>query len=152
MSTPRAWPARATALIEVPKGSFIKRELHGGGRVDFVSPLPCPFNYGCLPDQPGADGDPQDAIVLGPRLPLGALVERPVVGVVRFFDAGRVDDKLILAGAAPDADTLRRIGAFFRVYALARRLLNARRGLGGPTMFAGVVGREALERGFLNRG
>jgi inorganic pyrophosphatase len=34
-------------VIEIPRGSFLKRG--STGRVDFVSPLPCPFNYGSVP-------------------------------------------------------------------------------------------------------
>lgn len=34
-------------IIEVPRFSFLKRGP--GGHVDFVSPLPCPFNYGAVP-------------------------------------------------------------------------------------------------------
>jgi inorganic pyrophosphatase len=34
-------------VIEVPRGSFIKRG--STGHVDFISPLPCPFNYGSRP-------------------------------------------------------------------------------------------------------
>lgn len=150
-STTRALPERAQALIEVPRGSFVKRELHGEGQIEFVSPIPCPFNYGCLPDWPGPDGDPLDALVLGPRLPLGTLAERPVVGVVRFWDAGHVDDKLILGGEEPDPGTCRKIDAFFRVYAVARRLMNARKGLSGPTSYAGLVLRSEM-KAFVNRG
>jgi inorganic pyrophosphatase len=56
-------------VIEVPLGSFIKRR--DDGRVDFVSPVPCPFNYGSVPDTLSGDGDRVDAVVLGPRLPRG---------------------------------------------------------------------------------
>ena len=38
-------------VIEVPRGSFLKRGLTG--RIDFVSPLPCPFNYGAVPSHLG---------------------------------------------------------------------------------------------------
>jgi inorganic pyrophosphatase len=58
-------------VIEVPRGSFIKRG--STGNVDFVSPLPCPFNYGSVPAYLGLEGDLLDALVLGPRLALGAL-------------------------------------------------------------------------------
>jgi inorganic pyrophosphatase len=52
-------------LIEVPRGSFVKRG--STGVVDFVSPLPCPFNYGSVPQYLGLEGDLLDAVVLGPR-------------------------------------------------------------------------------------
>ena len=61
-------------LIEIPRGSFIKRG--STWQVDFVSPLPCPFNYGSVPQFVGLEGDLLDAVVLGPRLPLGVRTVR----------------------------------------------------------------------------
>ena len=49
-------------VIEVPRGSFLKRG--SSGRIDFVSPLPCPFNYGAVPGLLGLEGDLLDALVL----------------------------------------------------------------------------------------
>jgi len=59
-------------VIEVPRGSFLKRG--STGHVDFISPLPCPFNYGSVPAYVGLEGDLLDALVLGPRLRLGTRV------------------------------------------------------------------------------
>ena len=56
-------------VIEVPRGSFLKRG--STGHLDFISPLPCPFNYGSVPSLLGLEGDLLDAVVLGPRLPRG---------------------------------------------------------------------------------
>lgn len=131
-------PDRCAVVIEVPRGSFVKRELHRGQRVEFVSPVPCPFNYGFVPAGPGADGDPPDALELGPRLGLGQQVERPVVGVVRFLDGGARDDKLLLAERAPTRRQRVLIRGFFSVYALARRSLNRAQGITGPTRFEGL--------------
>ena len=80
-------------VIEVPRGSFIKRG--STGRVDFISPLPCPFNYGSVPAYIGLEGDLLDALVLGPRLPLGAHVRVMAWGAVILTDRGMTDDKLI---------------------------------------------------------
>ena len=55
------------AVIEIPRGSFLKRGWNGS--IDFVSPFPCPFNYGSIPDYIGGEGDLLDAVVLGPRIP-----------------------------------------------------------------------------------
>lgn len=60
-------------IIEIPRGSFLKRG--STGELDFISPLPCPFNYGSIPAFIGLDNDLLDAVVLGPRLPLGATVK-----------------------------------------------------------------------------
>ncbi|MED5371690.1 MAG: inorganic diphosphatase [Myxococcota bacterium] len=143
-------PERVQVLIEVPKGGFVKRELHEGGSVDFISPLPSPYNYGCVPELPGADGDPQDVVVLGPRLRAGTRYDLPVVGVVRFFDAGAVDDKLIASDHAPTAAELRGLRRFFKLYALAKLVLNRRRGLSGRTALVSVVERSALQERWRN--
>lgn len=137
MPTPEHPPAFVRVQIEVPKGSFLKRE---GDRIEYVSPVPCPFNYGCVPDQPGADGDPLDALVLGPRLPLGSEVEVPVHAVVRFLDAGLVDDKLV-CGRLPTRGDLMGVGAFFSLYARIRGAMNRIRGRRGATRFLGVERR-----------
>ncbi len=71
-------PPEVDVVIEVPKGSFLKRG--STGHIDFVSPLPCPFNYGSVPKYLGLEGDLLDAVVLGPRLPLGRLVASQGVG------------------------------------------------------------------------
>ena len=129
-------------LIEVPKGGFIKRELRGQGLVvDYVSPVPSPFNYGCIPGEPAPDGDFKDVIVLGPRLEAGTRLRLPVVGVVWFVDAGKTDDKLVASETPPLSGQDRRaLHRFFRIYALARRVLNLRRGLLGTTEFRGLGG------------
>jgi inorganic pyrophosphatase len=61
-------PIELEVVIEVPRGSFLKRSLSGS--IDFVSPLPSPFNFGAVPTWLGLEGDLLDALVLGPRGPL----------------------------------------------------------------------------------
>lgn len=124
--------------IETRKGGFVK--AGGGARPDFVSPLPCPFNYGSVPGTVAEDGEPMDALVLGPRLAVGELCRRTVLGIVAFQDAGKRDDKLVcgtgpeLAGAAARLS----IRAFFWVYAAAKVCLNRLRGQRGRTRFEGL--------------
>ena len=134
-------PADVEVHIEIPRFGFVKREA--GGRVDFVSPIPCPFNYGCVPGDVAPDGDPPDAIVLGRRLPRNTRVRVPVVGVVRFTEGDLQDDKLICSFRPPTAADLRSIGAFFALYARVKTA--AARVVGGgptPTRFLGVeIGR-----------
>ena len=125
--------------MEVPRGSFVKREAGRG--VEFVSPVPCPFNYGCVEALPGADGDPVDVVLLGPGQPLGARVRARIWGQVRFVDDGVEDDKWIAAAEPPGSLTA--VAAFFRVYAVARRLLNRARGRRGRTAFLGIERRAA---------
>jgi len=123
--------------IEVPRGGFVKRKADGG--VDFVSPLPCPFNYGSVPDTTSGDGDPLDAVVLGPRLSRGALVERAELAVVDFVDAGDPDPKLICGDGPLTKEDLQRVVRFFSVYAWAKRKLNRARGKAGITEYRGVT-------------
>jgi inorganic pyrophosphatase len=122
-------PDRVTVVIEVPRGGWVKRRADG--RVRYVSPVPCPFDYGSVPGISGGDGDPLDAVVLGPGHLRGARVDVPVRGVVRFVDAGRPDDKLVCADHPPTRAERWLVVGFFRFYARAKRLLRAV-GLGRP--------------------
>jgi len=119
-------PPLVEVVIEVPRGSFIKRG--STGKVDFISPLPCPFNYGSLPDYLGLDGDLLDALVLGPRLPAGTRVQAKAWGAVRMVDHGMLDDKLICSDLPPDPLQRQKVLRFFRFYAKCKGLLNVMRG------------------------
>ncbi len=110
-----------SVVIEVSRGSFVKRRPSGS--VDFVSPFPCPYNYGSILGTLGRDGDPLDAIVLGPGLPYGVRVRVRVLGCVDFEDGGVPDPKWV-CGIAPLHPSDRE-GAlrFFRAYAGFKRVL-----------------------------
>jgi inorganic pyrophosphatase len=110
-------------VIEVPRGSFLKRGSLG--HVDFVSPLPCPYNYGSVPTHIGLEGDLLDAIVLGPRLPFGATVRVTAWGAVTLIDRGAADDKLICGATPPTSAERKAILRFFGFYAMCKGLLNA---------------------------
>src|SRR5438093_9160283 len=86
-------PPEVEVVIEVPRGSFLKRG--STGHIDFISPLPCPFNYGSIPAYVGLEGDLLDAVVLGPRLLLATWVRVKAWGAVILTDRGMTDDKLI---------------------------------------------------------
>lgn len=105
--------------IETRRGSFVKRAA--GGKVEFISFFPCPFNYGSVPAYIAADGDSLDAVVLGPRLPRGTRITVPVLGAVAFIDRGVSDDKLICS--CKPIGSVRRtwILLFFRFYSLCKR-------------------------------
>lgn len=124
-----------TVVIDVPRGSFIKRD--DDRSVDFVSPLPCPFNYGHVPGTLADDGDAFDAVVLGPRLPLGTSVQIQTRARVDFIDAGLPDPKWICAATPLSRLDRLQVDGFFRCYAVAKRLINAIRGKRGPTRFRG---------------
>lgn len=128
------FPNELEVLVEQPRASFIKRRENG--RIDFVSPLPCPFNYGSVPGTLADDGDREDALVLGARLPKGTQRVLPVLGRAHFIDAGVYDGKWVCGARLSVADQ-RQIELFFRLYALAKRALNRLRGLHGDTRFTG---------------
>ncbi len=132
-------------MIEVPRGSFLKRG--SSGHIDFVSPLPCPYNYGAVPTLIGLEDDLLDAVVLGPRLPLGTRVRVKAWGAVILTDRGMTDDKLICSThplqPSERADVLR----FFNFYARCKALLNLLRRRPGLNACEGWCGAgEALAR------
>ena len=133
----RDLPHRCTVVIEVPRGSFIKRELHGGNRVEFISPVPCPFNYGSVQGIAGPDGDPLDALVLGPRLRVGARVTVRTWAVAAFVDAGIPDPKVVTGTHPPTAEDRLAVERFFRRYARVKHVAARLRGKRGRTAFEG---------------
>jgi inorganic pyrophosphatase len=128
-------------IVEVPRWTWTK--YHHDGTVDFRSPLPCPFNYGSVPDTVAPDGDPEDAVVLGPRRPRGTVVEdRPTLRV-RFVDAGIEDDKWVLG--TPTLPERLTLSAFFRIYALVKRTHHRWEGRPGQTAYLGTVPASQAE-------
>ena len=109
-------------MIEVPRWSFLKRGPQG--HVDFVSPLPCPFNYGAVPAMIGLEGDLLDALVLGPRLRYGTRLRVRAWGAVTLTDRGLSDDKLVCCAHRPSAAQIEAVLRFFRFYARCKALLN----------------------------
>jgi inorganic pyrophosphatase len=138
-------PPEVEVVIEIPRGSFFKRG--STGHLDFVSPFPCPFNYGSVPSHLGLEGDLLDAVVLGPRLPLGARRRVKAWGAVTLTDRGMSDDKLICSEHPPDASACRRVLRFFHFYAKCKGLLNLWRRRPGRNACEGWrEAREALAR------
>lgn len=132
-------------VIEIPRGSFLKRG--STSHVDFISPLPCPFNYGSVPRYLGLEGDLLDAVVLGPRLPRGARRRVRARGAVIMTDRGMSDDKLICSEHPLDASTRRRVLHFFHLYAKCKGLLNVWRRRPGRNACEGWCdARDALAR------
>ena len=138
-------PPEVEVVIEIPRGSFLKRG--STGHIDFVSPLPCPFNYGSVPAYVGLEGDLLDAVVLGPRLPLGASIHIRAWGAVTLTDRGMSDDKLICSSRPLDASERRTVLRFFHFYAKCKALLNVWRRRPGRNACDGWIGAtEALAR------
>jgi inorganic pyrophosphatase len=124
-------PDAVDVLVELPRLSFVKRRADGA--LDYLSPLPSPFNYGSVPGTISGDGDPLDAVLFGPRRRRGAVVRASVLGWVDFVDGGAEDPKLVCGTAPPRAVDRLLVVAFFRVYERGKRLLNRMRGRRGET-------------------
>jgi inorganic pyrophosphatase len=138
-------PPTIEVVIEIPRGSFLKRG--STGHVDFVSPLPCPFNYGSVPQYLGGEGDLLDAVVLGPRLARGTRIHVKAWGAVVLVDRGMTDDKLICSDGPIGFTQRRHVLRFFHFYAKCKALLNWYRGRSGRNACDGWCDAEAaLER------
>lgn len=132
-------------VIEIPRGSFVKRG--STGHVDFISPLPCPFNYGSVPIYVGLEGDLLDALVLGPRLPLGTRIRVKARGAVTLTDRGMSDDKLVCSANPLSPSERRNVLRFFHFYAKCKGLLNVLRRRPGRNACEGWCGAaQALAR------
>jgi inorganic pyrophosphatase len=126
--------------IEVPRGSFVKRRPDGS--VDFVSPLPCPYNYGSIEGTIAADGDPLDALLLGHQRAAGTRVRVPVRAVMGFVDDGIPDPKVVCSVRPLTRAERRGVERFFRRYAVLKRVVNRLRRRPGRTLCIGWLGQE----------
>ena len=98
-------PEIVNSIIEIPKGSKAKYELHkesGLLKLDRVlfSSVHYPANYGFIPQTLCYDNDPLDILVLSQVdiTPL-CLVETKVIGVMHMVDGDEDDDKVIAVPA-----------------------------------------------------
>lgn len=133
------YPSLVSVTIEISRWSFVKYQGVGDDtKIDFVSVLPTPFNYGFVEDIKGGDGLPLDAVVLGKRKRRGSIVELPVCGVVRFSDSGCTDDKLICCESKPGAIARNFLSLAFVIYARLRKLVNIIKRRSGQTAFLGI--------------
>jgi inorganic pyrophosphatase len=96
-----AAPERVRAVIEIPKGSKVKYELHkptGLLLVDRIlySSVVYPANYGFIPQTLGDDDDPLDILVWmqEPVVPMSILNARPI-GILNMIDEGQADEKIV---------------------------------------------------------
>jgi len=94
--------AIANTIVEINSGTINKYEIiteSGQLKLDRVgySSLAYPFTYGAIPQTWDYDNDPLDVAIVNVMEPLvpGCLVEVRVIGVMKFEDAGEVDDKII---------------------------------------------------------
>jgi inorganic pyrophosphatase len=118
------------AYVEIPAGERRKWELdmrRNARAVNRVIPADVggyPVNYGFVPQTVWYDGDPFDALVIGPPLAGGEFVRGVVVALMHMEDEKGSDSKVVLTpsqgdGGAPveltPADR-QRIADFFRRY------------------------------------
>jgi inorganic pyrophosphatase len=138
-------PPRVDVVIEIARGSCLKRG--SSGHIDFISPLPCPYNYGSVPTHVGLDGDLLDALVLGPRLARGTRLRIAAWGAVVFTDRGMTDFKLVCSAQPLTARERRSVLAFFHLYAKGKGLLNLWRRRAGRNACDGwCTAAEAIAR------
>ncbi len=94
-------PEEINVIIEIPKGHHNKYEFDeekGVFKLDRAlhSSLHYPTDYGFVPKTKADDGDPLDVIVVGgdPTFP-GCLVEIRTIGLLKMFDDGKKDFKIL---------------------------------------------------------
>lgn len=118
------------AFIEISRGDRRKWELDmraNARAVDRVMPEAVggyPVNYGFVPQTVSYDGDPFDALVLGPAIEGGNTVGGVVVGLMYMEDEKGLDSKVVLSTTGGDGRPLheltsgeqQRIAEYFRRY------------------------------------
>jgi inorganic pyrophosphatase len=118
------------AYIEIARGDLRKWELDmrtNARAIDRMIPEAVggyPVNYGFVPQTVSYDGDPFDALVLGPPIEGGQTVRGVVVGLMYMKDEKGLDSKVVLARPGPDGKPLhaltaaeqKRIGDYFQKY------------------------------------
>lgn len=110
-------------VIETPKYSFFKYNRSDDHyRKVFFSPVPTIFNYGYIEGVKGADGMEVDAVVLGPRMDQGTVIEfSRCWGVIRFMDDSTKDDKYLFYISGYRSSHI--LSFYFKVYALFKTFL-----------------------------
>ena len=105
------------AYIEIARGDRRKWELDmraNARAIDRVIPESVggyPVNYGFVPQTVSYDGDPFDALVLGPPIEGGTMVRGVVVGLMYMEDEKGLDSKVVLSIPAPGGQPLHQLTA-----------------------------------------
>jgi inorganic pyrophosphatase len=149
-TTPLNADGSVNAYIEITRGDRRKWEFNMGSReraIDRMIPEAIggfPVNYGFVPQTVSYDGDPFDALVLGPAVEGGTLTRGVIVGFMGMEDEKGLDSKVVLSpagsGGLPlyqltDAERSR-IGGFFNRYKE-----------GQPGLFSRVTGWGSIADG-----
>jgi inorganic pyrophosphatase len=130
-------PELLCMVVETPKGSYTKRGP--GGSIEYLSPFAVPFNYGRIEGRLGADGECQDALLLGAFVEADTQFHGHAIGVVRFIDDDVVDDKWILSptGRISSSDFLM-LTRFFSLYTVIKKIGGLLRRGSCNTCFQGI--------------
>jgi inorganic pyrophosphatase len=118
------------AYIEIARGDRRKWEFDMGEHrrvIDRMIPADVggyPVNYGFVPQTVSYDGDPFDALVLGPTIEGGSLVRGVIVGLMKMEDEKGLDSKVVLSRIGGDGRPLhgltpaiqQEIGDYFQRY------------------------------------
>ncbi|MEM0360025.1 MAG: inorganic diphosphatase [Candidatus Diapherotrites archaeon] len=129
-------PFQVNAVIEIPKNSGVKYEVHkktGMIKVNrfLFTATRYPYNYGFIPETLENDKDPLDVLVINdePVVP-GCLVEVQPIGILRTKDENGTDNKILAVPVERidaafskikdlsdlDSAVLKRIAHFFGTY------------------------------------
>ena len=102
LSTGRAPPHDINVVVEIPQGSQVKYEVDkesGAIVVDrfLFTPMAYPAAYGFIPGTLADDGDPADALVLTPNVPVvpGATIRCRPIGMLQMEDESGQDEKIV---------------------------------------------------------
>ncbi|MBW6451193.1 MAG: inorganic diphosphatase [DPANN group archaeon] len=111
--------------IEITKGSFIKSSITPTKtKLEFISPIPIPFNYGFINDTQSGDSEALDIIIFGEKLKRGSKLDISASGIILFKD-NNVKDYKIIASTDKKNKTYRKIITylFFKLYATIKPLI-----------------------------
>ena len=114
---PRNADGTVNAYIEISRGDRQKWELDMRANkraLDRVIPESIggyPVNYGFVPQTVSYDGDPFDALVLGPPIAGGETVRGVIVGVMHMEDEKGWDSKVVLSRIGKDGKPLHQLTA-----------------------------------------
>ena len=129
-TAPLTQAGAVNAYVEIPRGDRQKFEFDiRANRLALDRVIPedvggYPVNYGFVPQTISYDGDPFDALLLGPSLAGGTMTSGVIVGLMSMEDEKGLDSKVVLSPAGADgrpryaltAAERDRIGDYFSRY------------------------------------
>jgi inorganic pyrophosphatase len=107
-TSPLGHDGSVNAYIEISRGDRRKWEFDMRANARAIDRVisedigSYPVNYGFVPQTVSYDGDPFDALVLGPALPGGEVVRGVIVGLMYMEDEKGMDSKVVLSPIGQD--------------------------------------------------